>query len=163
MQLRRVRPVWLNRRALFGLLLIGSAICRVPAAWSGLPEALQSCTREQDDSRRLACYDREIPRLAAMLGDSPTLAPEPKPRLSAPDVHNRPGHQILSSVVSAIHERGDGRKAITLANGDTWVQGEAWEAFHVSVGDAITIKTGALGSYHLYTPSGLATRVTRER
>jgi hypothetical protein len=163
MQLRRARLFWLNCPALFGLVLIGTALFRAPAAWSGLPDALQSCTREQDDSRRLACYDREIPRLPALLGSSPAVSPEQKPRLSAPDARNRPGHQILSSVVSAIHERGDGRTAITLANGNTWVQGEAWEAFHVSVGDAITIKTGALGSYHLYTPSGLATRVTRER
>jgi hypothetical protein len=144
-------------------MLTGAASWGVPAAASGLPDALQACTQERDDSRRLACYDREIPRLAATPDKSFGLSPEQKRKLEAPEVRDQPRLQILSSIVSAVSERVDGRKVITLANGETWVQGEAWEVFHVSVGDAITIKPGALGSFHLYAPSGLATRVTRAR
>ena len=69
----------------------------------------------------------------------------------------------LGSSVTAVIARSDGRQVIRLANGETWVQGEAWENFHVNVGDAISIKPGLLGSFYLYTPSGLATRVTRLR
>jgi hypothetical protein len=63
--------------------------------------------------------------------------------------------------VTALSARADGRHVIALANGQIWVQGEAWEVLHLSVGDAVTVKPGVLGSYYLRAPSGSATRVTR--
>jgi hypothetical protein len=163
MRLRRAQAAWLNRRAFVGLLLSCAASWRALAGPSGLPDALQACTQERDDSRRLACYDREMPRLAATPDKSFGLSPEQARKLQAPEARDKPRPQILSSTVSAVKERSDGRKVITLANGETWVQGEAWSAFPLSVGDAITIKPGALGSFHLYAPSGTATWVTRAR
>jgi hypothetical protein len=162
-RLRRIQFVWLNRRVLAGLLLTGASSWPLMAAPSGLPDALQACTQERDDSRRLACYDREIPRLAATPDKSFGLSAEQARKLEAPGARDKPRPQILSSIVSAVSERADGREVITLANGEIWVQGEAWSTFPLSVGDTITIKPGALGSFHLYAPSGLATWVTRAR
>ena len=40
---------------------------------------------------------------------------------------------------------------------------EGWWEMPVSVGDTISIKPGALGSFRLYAPSGIAIWVTRAR
>jgi hypothetical protein len=79
------------------------------------------------------------------------------------EAREKPKPQALSSTVAAVSMRGDGRQVIRLANGETWVQGEAYETFHANVGDTVTIKHGSLGSFYMYVPSGLATRVTRVR
>jgi hypothetical protein len=174
MRLRQVVCVWLNRWAVTVLLLIAATSGRVVlAAASAIPDSLQACTREQDDSRRLACYDLEMRRLAVAPAPAPALthapdksfglSPEQARKLEPPGAHEKVTPQTLSSTVSAVSTRVDGRVVITLANGQTWVQGEAYELFRVNVGDAVTIKPGALGSFHMYAPSGFATRVTRAR
>ncbi len=158
-------------------LLVGVVLCanEVFAASSGLPDSLQACTRERDDARRLACYDRETAQLAA----PPVAAAATTPAATTPAAitpaattsadrtfglpAEKPKPQTLSSTVTSVNMRSDGRLVIALANGQVWVQGDAYEAFRLGVGDAITIKPGALGSLHLYAPSGRATRVTRAR
>ncbi len=153
-------------------LLVGVVLCahEVFAASSGLPDSLQACTRERDDARRLVCYDRETAQLAA----PPVAAAATTPAATTPAATTsadrtfglpaeKPKPQTLSSTVTSVNLRSDGRLVIALANGQVWVQGDAYEAFRVGVGDAITIKPGALGSLHLYAPSGRATRVTRAR
>jgi hypothetical protein len=164
MRLQRGRQIWRHHRAVIGWLLIGATSGgAVLAAPTALPEALQACKQEQDDNRRLACYDREVARLAAKPDDSFGLSPQQERKLQPADAQDKPKPQVLGSSVTAVIARSDGRQVIRLANGETWVQGEAWENFHVNVGDAISIKPGLLGSFYLYTPSGLATRVTRLR
>jgi hypothetical protein len=161
----------MRSRQMMGLLG-GVVLCahEVFAASSGLPDSLQACTRERDDARRLACYDREMAQLAA----PPVAAAGAPPAVTAPAATTsadrtfglpaeKPKPQTLSSTVTSVNMRSDGRLLIALANGQVWVQGDAYEAFRVAVGDAITIKPGALGSLHLYAPSGRATRVTRAR
>lgn len=150
-------------RAPLGLLLAGAAAWAASAGASALPDSLQACKKEQDDSRRLACYDREMTQLAATPDKSIGLSPEQQRKLEPPEARAAPKPEVLSSVMSAITQRADGRMVFTLANREIWVQGEAWERFDVRVGDAVTIKPGLLGSFHLYAPSGLATRVTRAR
>ncbi|HEY2417271.1 MAG TPA: hypothetical protein VGH84_05085 [Steroidobacteraceae bacterium] len=173
MRLRHLGPLFL-------LALPGPFVC---AASSAVPASLQACTQESDDSRRLACYDHEMARLAAApppaANTAPALAPAPAAK-AVPDQsfgltperqrqleprasRDKVVPQTLSSTVSAVTPRADGRLVMTLANGQVWIQGEAYEVFHVNVGDKITIKPGLLGSYHLYAPSGYATRVTRAR
>jgi hypothetical protein len=149
------RSARLTRWAVGGLLLTAAATASVAMApSSGLPEALQACTQERDDSQRLACYDREMARLAATPGKPVALSAPQERKL-------QPAEARVTSNVTAIVARGHGRQLIRLANGETWVQGEAWGVFHVSVGDAVTIKPGTLGSFYMYAPSGVATRVTR--
>jgi hypothetical protein len=161
MRLRSVRWDW----GVCGvMLLVGASSCRVVLAGpTGLEDALQVCMQEQDDSRRLLCYDREMRNFAHTREKSFGLTAEQQRKSEPPEVHDKASPQILTSIVSAVTARSDGRLMITLANGQMWVQGEAWEVFHVSVGDTVTIKPGILGSLHLYTPSGSVTRVTRAR
>ena len=159
----RVPFVWLKRPAFVALLLTTTASWGVAAVASGLPEALRNCAQEQDDSRRLACYDKEVPRLAATPDKSFGLSAEQQRKQDAAETHEKSKPQILSSVVTAVSQRADGRKVFTLANGELWIQGEAWEVFDVKVGDAVTIKPGTLGSFHLSAASGASSRVTRAR
>jgi hypothetical protein len=163
MRLRRPTPVWLNRPAITALLLTAIASWRALAGSSGLPDALQACTLERDDSKRLACYDREVAHLAAKPDKSFGLSPQQQTKLEPPEARDKPKPQTLSSTVSAVSQRADGRNVVTLANGQVWLQGEAWTAMPVSVGDTISIKPGALGSFKLYAPSGIAIWVTRAR
>jgi len=166
MRLRKIQRVRLNHWVCVGLVLAGASCGRVGlAAAAGLPEALQACTQEHDDSRRLACYDREMARLTTASEKSFGLsgAQERKLEPPPPEAREKPKPQVLSSTVTAVSMRGDGRQVIRLTNGETWVQGEAYETFHVNTGDTVTVKHGALGSFYMYVPSGLATRVTRVR
>jgi hypothetical protein len=161
---RRVQCVWLNHWSLIGLLLIGVLAGRVALAGpSGVSEALQACAQERDDSKRLACYDREMAQPATTPDKSFGLSAHQERKLEPPEVRDKLRPQLLSSTVAAVSARGDGRQVIRLANGETWVQGEAWEVFPLGVGDTITIKPGMLGAFYLYAPSGSATRVTRLR
>jgi hypothetical protein len=158
-----------------GLILLLALPEPLLRAASGPSDALRACMQEPDDSRRLACYDREMARLAAAPPPAASPAPAPSPdktfgltpeqqqKLQPRATREKASPQTLSSTVSAVGSSGDGRMVITLANGQVWVQGEAYEVFRVSVGDAITIKPGLLGSFHMYAPSGYATRVTRAR
>ncbi len=149
----------------------------VAAAPSALPEALRACVHEKDDSLRLACFDREIALAEKSAEKSYGLSDEQKrkvnpPAPSAPAAASSGGGVVpapppqpepLSAKVVAVTLRGDGRSTITLDNGQTWVQGDAFEHIVVQAGDAVTIKPGLLGSLYMYLPSKSRTRVTRER
>jgi hypothetical protein len=161
-RLKRIREIRWGHRACIAMLSVGALSSRVLlAAPAALEDALQICAQEKDDSRRLSCYDRETQNLAHTRDNSFGLTAEQERKSQPTEAHDRASSQTLSSVVSAVSKRPDGRLIITLANGQTWVQGEAWEVFHLSVGDAVTIKHGTLGSFQLSTSSGLSTRVSR--
>jgi len=164
MRLRRMRNVRWDYRACIAMLLAGTLSCSVLlAAPAAIEDALQACAQEKDDSRRLSCYDREMQNFALTRNNSFGLTAEQERKSEPAEAREKASSQTLSSVVSAVSARPDGRLVITLANGQTWVQGEAWDIFHVSVGDAVTIKHGMLGSFQLSTPSGLSTQVSRAR
>jgi hypothetical protein len=50
---------------------------------------------------------------------------------------------------------------VTLADGQVWAQLDPDTRAKLKVGDTVTIRRAALGSYLLVTPSGMATRVKR--
>jgi hypothetical protein len=180
---RRSRMRW--QYAVAALLI--ASMSRPLLAAAPLPEALQACTKEPDDTKRLACFDREAalatahaertiglsPSQERKLGwPSPPLSPAPaavgatntpQPPPASPKKQERAPTPIVTSVVSSFSRNPDGRYVIGLANNQTWVQGEAWEAFDVKVGDTVTIMTGLFGSFHMRATSGFETRVTRAR
>jgi hypothetical protein len=112
------------------------------AAWtSAAPAAddlaarIAACTREQDDTVRLACFDRA----------AEPQAPTPK---------------RMSATVTAIEKRPRGELVVTLDNGQVWAQKNADRYFPLEVGDPVAILAGALGSFRLIAGSR-ATPVTR--
>jgi hypothetical protein len=148
----RVRPAWVLLAAL-------SAVGFAHATPAGVPDSLRACMLEQDDGRRLACYDRELARAEKSYG----LTDEQKRKLDPAPAHVDAKSQSLSSKVTAVTLRADGRNVINLENGQSWIQGEAFDQTAIRVGDAVTIKPEILGSLYMYFPSKSRTRVTREQ
>ena len=165
------------------MALIAIGLVR-PAGASAVPDTLRACAQEPDDHKRLACYDQEIARLSAKADRSigltkaqerkedeteaqravrssqPASAPVLAPKPVSTSTRQGP---LESAAVASISRRGDGRCVITLDNGQVWLQGEAYESFEAKTGEAITIRSGLLGSFYMHTASGADTRVTRQR
>ncbi len=161
--------------ALFPASLL--AIAHVPVASAAdLPESLQACMAESDDMRRLACYDREMARLAsspavagapaAAQAATAELSPEEKFGLSEAQVLEKQKSEeaskpeSLTATLTSISQRPHGELVMTLDNGQVWLQKET-VPFLVKVGDTVTIKPAAFGSFLMSTGSGRPIRVTR--
>jgi len=153
------RPKALTAAVLLSALLI---IIAVRAA-AELPESLRECQGQRDDVARLACYDREVARQAALDAKSFGLSGEQKGKLEQSAGSPKPRPAVVSGVVAGLKAQPDGRTLITLADGAVWIQGEAYEPIALRPGDTITVKPGLLGSFYLYPPSGPPTRVRRLR
>jgi hypothetical protein len=152
-------------------VLLAAAFARPAlAADDGLAERIAACTREQDDSRRLACFDRaSAPKAVA-----PKAA---APQVDATQTFGVDGSELarsreddssraegppkrISGTVTAIDKRPHGELVITLDNGQVWAQKEAGAYFPLKVGDPVAIIAGTLGSFKLIA-SKRATAVTR--
>lgn len=119
------------------ILLTALSIASVPPAFAvdDLASRIAACTREQDDTLRLACFDR---------------AAEPQ----------GPAPKRMSATVTAIDKRPRGELVVTLDNGQVWAQKSADRYFPLEVGDPVEILAGSLGSFRLIAGSR-ATAVTR--
>jgi hypothetical protein len=111
-------------------------------------EQSHPCATILDDASRLACYDTAFG------------APD-SPRNDAARREEKSNFSF-SAVVSGLERRGD-RFVATLDNGQVWSQTETNTRIDIRVGDTVTIRRGALGSYLLSDGGGLATRVKRQR
>lgn len=142
----------------------------VQPAWSAegdaLRQALKHCAAEHDDARRLACYDAEVARLGEL---PPPPTPEQKfgARGALAQVHEakreEPRLEKLEGTVTAIAVRPGGELVVTLDNGQVWQQLPIGESFRLKVGDRVTVKPGALGSYAMTSPYGRSAKVRRIR
>jgi hypothetical protein len=154
------------------------AVTNGPTASTETMESLRACVNEADDVRRLECYDREMARQAASTSNAqasnatpaprPPLTPEERFGLNDDQAHMQehtddpPAIDRLTATISALSHRAQGELVMTLSNGQVWAQKQA-SSFEVKVGDAVTIKSAALGSFLMSTASGRSTRVTRLR
>jgi len=137
-------------------------------------EPLRACVSEPDEGRRLECYDRAMGRQTAPMTAGQSAKPPVTPPLSAEErcglnaeqarkkqnAEQEPELERLVSTVTKLAQRPQGELVMTLANGQVWAQKQAL-SFEVDVGDAVTIKAAALGSFIMSTASGRSTRVTR--
>jgi hypothetical protein len=64
--------------------------------------------------------------------------------------------------VTKLAAKPHGELIVTLDNGQVWYEIQANTALRVKVGDQVTIKAGALGSYSLVA-NGRSSKVTRVR
>jgi hypothetical protein len=109
------------------------------------------CTSIQNDTERLACYDRTFgtPAAPKALADPPVRGPDPVP-------------EKFSAVVSTIEWR-NGVFVVTLDNGQVWVQTERDSRVQLEVGETVSIRKASLGSFLLSSPQGIGTRVRKLR
>jgi hypothetical protein len=136
----------LASRRLFTVVMAFAAACA--AAVSRASEGSHPCASIVDDADRLECYD-------AAFGAPST------PANGAEKTRDKPAFSF-TAVIGGLERRG-GRFVATLDNGQVWSQTETNTRIEVRVGDSVTIRRGALGSYLLSNAAGLATRVKRLR
>jgi hypothetical protein len=161
-------------------LLAMTAVVAVPNTWGqGVPAAVRACASETDAAARLACFDREVARATASdSGAAAVPVPAAAPQLSpeerfgirgelAREVEARtkvgnPDLERLTSKVTAMSRSPNGEMTVTIENGQVWAEREPG-ALRVRVGETVTIRTAALGSFLLTGTNGRAARVYRLR
>jgi hypothetical protein len=139
-----------------------------------LSKRIAACTREQDDTRRLACFDR-----AAAPAADQTATEQPAGKVDPAQGFGVHGSELartreaddpkqdttpkrLTAKIAGIEKRRRGELVFTLDNGQVWAQKEVGAYLPINVGDAVTILAGTLGSHRLIVGSR-ATAVTRVR
>ena len=153
-------------RTLLPLALLTSAfVTPARAADDDLAMRIAACAREQDDARRLACFDRAaVPKVEAPKADAShafgvhgsELARNRDDSATRPE----PPPKRISATVTAIDKRARGELVVTLDNGQVWAQKEAGAYFPLKAGDSVAILAGTLGSFRLIA-GNRATAVTR--
>jgi len=172
------------------LPLLGSIVASLlpaamPVAHASTEQASRSCATVADDRTRLACYDA-LWRDAAAQPSEMSVAPAPAngaaaaPQVAAAAVDpmddfglseaakraRDPGkggdaNSSISGVVTTVRRQPAGELIVTLENGQVWTQLSVDTRARVAIGDTVTIRRAALGSYMLVTAHGYATRVRR--
>src|SRR5262245_54055644 len=171
-------------------VLVGS-LGQTPWAAAGTDDAkaaVLACRKEQDAERRLACFDAASARLEpgaahAQAASAAVPAAAVTNAAAAPagaaksshesfgvrggtlakeaEKNSEPKLENLTANVTAMEKGPHGELVFTLDNGQVWMQKQAVGYFPVRVGDAVSVKARALGSFQLVTSSGKATHVTR--
>lgn len=162
----------LTNNVISGLLLATTLGASAPVLAAELPPSVQACAKESDPRKRLACYDREI---GGMNRDAPVVVKTPEEQfgyrgevakeesLRELAKSKETELQSISSKLTRIVRRPQGPSVFTLENGQVWEQRAPDSMFYVDVGDEVTIKAAALGSFLLVSPRGRSTRVSRVR
>ena len=167
------------------LAVAGSLLC-AGTATAAVADDIARCAAIAAAEARLACYDAlaarrttgaapRAPAVAPSAAAPSSAASSPAPAAitmpSAPgradsfglnpaQLHREPaGPAAIQAIVSALTATRDGRTILGLDNGQTWVIDEP--DVRVAVGDEVTIKRAALGSFLLLGPSRHSYRVRR--
>jgi len=156
---------------LAAMLLTTVGVHPALAADADLSERIAACTREHDDARRLACFDRA----AAPKADAGKVAAG---KVDATQEFGVQGSELarnrddgeahdesappkrMTAKVAALEQRPRGELVFTLDNGQVWAQKEVGAYLPVKVGDSVTILAGSLGSFRLVLDNRV-TSVTR--
>ncbi|MET0535324.1 MAG: hypothetical protein ABW171_13985 [Steroidobacter sp.] len=142
-------------------------------AQTPLPPEFAACSRIQKNGERLACYDRAVSYLSQP-GERQSAAPTPETSFGlqaeapkAPAAETPEGDakaENVSSVTAHVAEVStdrEGKRAITLDNGHTWRELAKSTSGLLKVGDEITVKRAAFGSFMMSIPNGPPLRVRR--
>jgi hypothetical protein len=170
-------------------LALGLAQCWLSPALAAGPTAnasFLSCAGEQDDARRLACFDAAVTQArtqptpavdsaapAAAAATAAAVVPLSKEERfglrgdlkqekakKAPELAEL---KELRATVTKVAAKPYGELILTLDNGQVWYEIQANSGIRVKTGDQVTIRSGALGSYSIVAPNGRSSKVTRTR
>ena len=125
--------------------------------------AQHPCALVRDNTDRLACYDQAFGKPA-----EPVAAPETQfgyteqeARRQAGKTPESEGTDSITAAVTSLDRKSDGKFVVTLDNTQVWSQSEYNSQADVAIGDTVTVRRGAFGSYLLVTKAGIGTRVKR--
>jgi len=167
-------------RALATLTLWSMACAAQSAAPSS--KALAACVKISDGAERLACYDKLAGRSAAPSAVPPAAAPVSSPTSSPASAqaassastsqifglysaeHPKPPafSRTLEARVVGLGQSADGRMTVRLEGGGLWELLEERDPL-LAVGDKVSVRRAALGSYLMSTPTRRTHRVRRLR
>lgn len=142
--------------------------------------ALRVCAAEPDNTRRLACYDKEMARLPP---SEPMHATVPNTQAAAASLAPAEAFGLseeqrvrklqtqggvsdvkkLTAHITKISALPNGRQRITLDNAQVWEQLEEDYGFTPQVGAAATITRGMLNGFWMATDAYRQVRVKRIR
>jgi hypothetical protein len=151
-----VREEWLS-------IAMGVALLTASPGSPAAEVAKHPCAHVRDDADRLACYDQAFGKPAEPVAAAPEkfgLPEKETPRQLKASGETAAPSSVTSTITTVSRQR-DGKFVVTLDNAQVWSQSETSSQADVEVGDAITVRRGALGSYLLVTKAGIATRVRR--
>ncbi len=158
------------------------AICALLSAAPAMAETLAHCVGIDAADARLACYDAAAGRPAqpaatarmreaAPAAAAATVAPPtgaarnddpanfgltPAQRKTEPV-----GPSVIQAHIAGLSTDRIGNAIVTLDNGQTWILGD--NDSRLEVGQTVTIKRAALGSFLMTTPDRHSYRVRRSR
>ena len=156
--------------SLRGLVL--TALALMISATASAAES-HACAGVVDPVERLACYDAAFPPSAdARIGAESLEARRAKALqefgLSGVQKQAREPDQVrdarpdrIEAAIKSVYSSATGERIVSLDNGQLWMLTEASTKGYLRVGDAIVIRTAAMGSFMLVTPSHIALRAKR--
>ena len=139
------------------LVLSPLPVARADSAPAGIPESLRKCVDEPDDTRRLACFDREMDRLGKETVSAPVSAPVADPVETAEQeekfgiVERSEDKKELTEIQATVVKVATSSNRIftvLLDNDQVWRQKYAGR-FLITTGDVVTITKGNFGGYTL--------------
>jgi hypothetical protein len=157
----------MNSRSFHPLLPVLAAVWLLAGAPAGAQtsavDALLACQKLADAGARLACYDREVPRLAPApraTGSVPTApaataAPPPVPAAAAEarfGLSAKPEDSGPAQITSTLPDGFSGWRAgqrIQLGNGQVWRIADDSSAFVNLKSPRVVVRQGALGAFYL--------------
>jgi len=143
------------------MLVLALASAPVFAGIEPLADGLLRCSHETDEQKRLACFD-------ALAGALPQIKND-QFGMTVDIAHKRDPavgfdhSDVLTGKINGLQEVLSGQWIFTLDNGQLWIQAEPKAGMRFSVGEAIQIEPGAMGSLWLAADHHRKTRVKRVR
>jgi hypothetical protein len=144
------------------LLLLAVSGLSLAASAEPLSDGLQRCARETDEHLRLRCFDDLTASLPQRKRDEfgMTAAVAERKDPSAPKAPLI-DPESLDAKIAGLRQGAHGEYTFTLDNGQVWVEQESRSGVRFSVGEAVQIKHGFLGSLWLSASDHRMTRVKR--
>jgi len=141
------------------LLVLALASAPVFAGTEALADGLRRCSHETDEQKRLTCFDALASALPQIKNDqfgmTVDIAHKRDPAVGFD--HS----EVLTGKIDGLQEVLSGQWIFTLDNGQLWIQVEPKAGMRFSVGEAIQIEQGAMGSLWLAADHHRKTRVKR--
>lgn len=137
----------------------------------GPPPEFVACSHIQKNGERLACYDRAVAYLSqpteqhrpapSAEGSFGLQAAAPQSPVVAAEETKEDEISSIRAHVTELSSDREGKKVMTLDNGQTWRELTKSAYVALKVGDEVTINRAALGSFMMSVPKGRPLRVRR--
>jgi len=128
-----------------------------------LGEGLRRCARESDQGKRLACFDTLVGTLPKIEADQFGMTAGIAQKRDPGRAYRPEQSEVLNAKIVSLREGSRTEYIFTLDNDQVWVQDEPRPGIRFSVGEAVRIEHGALGSIWLAADKGRKTRIKRVR